>query len=148
MAGPYLQDFRIRVVTVVENGHSARSAAKLFAVSPSSAIKWVQRWRREGSLAPRPARGHRRQTLATHSDWLLEVVELKSDLTLEKIRVELCNRGVNVSIGTVWNFYDRHGISFRKNRARKRTGLFRRDRGVVTIPAGAFTSSPARRGAF
>jgi hypothetical protein len=29
---------------------------------------------------------------------------------------------VPVGIGTLWRFFDRHGISFKKNRARRRTG--------------------------
>jgi len=56
MARPCSEDLRIRLVKVVENGHSARSTAKLFAVSSSSAIKRVQRWRREGSLEHIPIR--------------------------------------------------------------------------------------------
>jgi transposase len=79
--------------------------------------------------------------LAAHRDWLPEVVDDKSGLTLEKIRAELCNRGVNVSIGTVRNFYDRHGISFRKNRARKRTGSPRCDRGVGNMKGGSSSTS-------
>jgi len=130
MARPYSQDLRIRLVKVVENGQSARSTAKLFAVSPSSAIKWVQHWRREGSLAARSVRGHRRQVLAAHSNWLLELIEVQSDLTLEEIRARLCERGVRVSVGTVWNFYDRHGVTYKKKHARKRTGSRRRGRGA------------------
>jgi hypothetical protein len=29
---------------------------------------------------------------------------------------------VPVGIGTLWRFFDRHEISFKKNRARRRTG--------------------------
>jgi hypothetical protein len=36
-------------------------------------------------------------------------------LTFEEIRAELRERRVNASIGTVWNFYDRRGISFKNN---------------------------------
>ena len=137
MARPYSEDLRIRVVNVVENGHSARSTAKLFAVSPSSAIKWVQRWRREGGLAASPIRGHRPQILATQSDWLLGLVEEQPDLTLEEIRVKLHERGVNVSVGTLWNFYDRHGISFKKKQTRQRTGSRRRGRGACLVESAS-----------
>lgn len=80
MSRPYSQDLRVRLVRYVEGGVSARAAAKVFGVSESSAIKWMQRWRRQGSVAPNPVRGHRRQLLASHSDWLLKVIETKIDL--------------------------------------------------------------------
>ena len=120
MARAYSQDLRIRLVRYVEGGVSARSAAKVFGVSESSAIKWMRRWRRQKSVAPNPVRGHRRR--------LLGIIEAKTDLTLEEIRSRLKKRGVRVSLWTVWSFYDRHDISFKKKRVRQRAGS-RRCRG-------------------
>ena len=126
MARPYSQDLRARLVRYVEGGVSARAAAKVFGVSESSAIKWMQRWRRQGSVAPDPVRGHRRQLLESQADWLLEAIEAKTDLTLEEIRAQLKKRGVHVSLWTVWSFYDRHDISFKKKPLRQRAGSTRR----------------------
>jgi transposase len=137
MARPYSQDLRVRLVRYVEGGVSARAAAKVFGVSESAAIKWMQRWRRRGSVAPDPVRGHRRQLLESHSDWLLEVIETKTDLTLEEIRAQLRKRGVRVSLWTVWSFYDRHDISFKKKRLRQRTGPHRRGSGTGALESGA-----------
>jgi transposase len=130
MARAYSQDLRVGLVRYVEGGVSARAAAKVFGVSESSAIKWMQRWRLQGSVAPDPVRGHRRQLLESHAAWLLEVIETKTDLTLEEIRTQLKKRGVYVSLWTVWSFYDRHDISFKKKRLRQRTGS-RRRRGIA-----------------
>jgi transposase len=126
MARAYSQDLRIRLVRYVEGGVSARSAAKVFGVSESSAIKWMQRWRREQSVAPNPVRGHRRRLLDRHADWLLELIEAKTDITLEEIRARLSKRGVRVSLWTVWSFYDRQDFSFKKKRLRQRAGSTRR----------------------
>ena len=126
MARSYSLDFRVGLVRYVEGGVSARAAAKVFGVSESSAIKWMQRWRRQGSVAPDPVRGHRRPLLESHADWLLEIIEIKTDLTLEEIRALLKKRGAHVSLWTVWSFYDRHDISFKKKRLRQRTGSRRR----------------------
>ena len=126
MAGVYSQDLRIRLVRYVEGGVSARSAAKVFGVSESSAIKWMQRWRREKSVAPNPERGHRRRLLDGHASWLLKLIESKTDITLDEIRVKLRKRGVRVSLWTVWSFYDRHDFSFKKKRLRQRAGSARR----------------------
>jgi transposase len=103
-------------------GVSARSAAKVFGVSESSAIKWMQLWRREKSVAVNPKRGHRRRLLDGHADWLLELIETKTDITLDEIRERLGKRGLRVSLWTVWSFYDRRDFK----RLRHRAGSTRR----------------------
>ena len=50
MPRPYSQDLRDRVIGAVEAGRPARSAARVYGVSESTAVKWVQRWRRTGSV--------------------------------------------------------------------------------------------------
>jgi transposase len=80
----YLREW---VVRAVEAGASCHQAAA-FEVSPSSAIRWVARWRRTGSMAPQPM-GSRRSPLDPHKQWLLELIAAKSDLTLEEIRGRL-----------------------------------------------------------
>jgi putative transposase len=52
--------------------------------------------------------------------WLLRRVEEMPDLTLEEIRAELAGRGIQVGYGTVWRFFAAEGVSFKKNRARRR----------------------------
>ena len=44
-----------RVVDAVESGASRREAADWFDVSPSSAIKWMQRRQATGSIAAKPS---------------------------------------------------------------------------------------------
>jgi transposase len=117
---------RIRVVGYVEAGASRRAAAKLFGVSPSIAVKWLQRWRLKKSIAPSVVRGHRRAVLEKHTDWLMALVEEKSDITLVEISAKLARRGVRVSLSTIWSFYDRHDFSFKKKRVRQRAGSSRR----------------------
>ena len=52
MVRPYGFELRRRVVDAIDEGMSARAAAARFSVAPSSAIKWHQQWRAEGSLEP------------------------------------------------------------------------------------------------
>ena len=54
MGRPYSEDLRIRIVAAVEAGGSCSAAARQFGVSPSCAIKLLQRFRRTGSVAPAP----------------------------------------------------------------------------------------------
>ena len=125
MSRAYSEDLRIRVVRYVEGGASRRSAAKLFGVSPSIAVKWLQRWRLKKSVAP-SRRGHRRAVLDRHTDWLMDLVKEKPDITLAEIAAKLARRGVRVSLSTIWSFYDRHEFSFKKKRIRQRAGSSRR----------------------
>ena len=47
-------ELRERVVDAVESGASRRAAAEWFDVSPSSAVKWMQRRLATGSIAAKP----------------------------------------------------------------------------------------------
>jgi transposase len=51
----------------------------------------------------------------SHAAWLLELIAKNPDLTLHDVQMLLLReKAVSVGIGTVWRFYDRHGIRFRK----------------------------------
>lgn len=136
MAKPYSQDLRERVVRAVEAGASRHEAAAAFEVSPSSAIRWVARWRRSGSVAAKPM-GGKRSPLDAHRNWLLGLVAAEPDLTLEEIRGRLGGRGIMVSASSVWRFYDRHDISFKKKPARSRTRPRRRPHGARELETRA-----------
>ena len=66
MPAPMSMDLRLRIVSAVASGSSIRAAAKRFAVSPSAAIKLMQRVRATGSAAPTRSGGHRRPVLEPH----------------------------------------------------------------------------------
>jgi transposase len=133
MTRAYSSDLRERVIGAVAGGLSARSVSKIFVVSASSAIKWVRQWRLDGRTAPSPVRGHRRAVLEPHAAWLLDLIGAQSDITLEEVRALLRERGIVVSVATVWSFYDRLGISFKKKRLRDRAGSARRGHGPLHL---------------
>ena len=116
MSKPYSEDLRERVIAAVEGGLSCRQAAKVFAVGVSSVIRWVQRFRGTGSVAAKPMGGDHRSRLTGERDWILERIEEAPDLTLEELREELKARGVIVGYGTVWRFFEREDITFKKKR--------------------------------
>ena len=66
MPAPMSLDLRRRIVRAVEGGSSIRAAARRFAVSPSAAIKLMQRVRATGCVAPARFGGQRRPLLAPH----------------------------------------------------------------------------------
>ncbi len=119
MGKPYSEDLRERIVAAVEAGHSRRAAARMFAVSASCAVKLMRRWRETGSVKPGKTGGTRGSKLEPHGEWLLVLIKEELDLTLREIQARLrAERGMAVSIGAIWNFFERRNVSFKKNRAR------------------------------
>ena len=59
-------DLRERVVAAVGAGGSCRSVAARFGVAVSSVVKWAQRQRATGSVAPGRMGGHRKRVLEPH----------------------------------------------------------------------------------
>ncbi len=118
MTRPYSNDLRERVVGAVEAGTSCRAVAARFGVAVSSVVKWSQRYRRTGGVAPGKVGGHRRRVLEPHRDFIVERINQEPHLTLHRLKDELAARGVSVSHNTVWRFLRREGPRFKKNAVR------------------------------
>ena len=90
MTAPLSKDLRQRLIAAVEGGQSCRSAAKRFGVAASTAI-------------------------------ILGLIAETPDITLMEIVAHLeATHGLRVAHSSVWRLLDRHGMTFKKNRARKR----------------------------
>ena len=110
-------DLRNRVVREVEKGSSCRSAAARFGVSAASAIRWVQAFRKTGSAEAKPQGGdHRSKRIEVHRAFILKAVSDRKDITLAELQERLAQRGARFGIGTIWRFFDRHGITVKKRR--------------------------------
>ena len=121
MARAYSTDLRWRVVQYVLGGRSCREAARVFDVGVSSVVRWVQRYRARGSVAPKPVGGSRLKLL-DEREWLLARLSAEPDVTLRGLQAELAERGIVVSHYAIWNLFAHEGISFKKKPARQRTG--------------------------
>ena len=113
MRGPYPGELRVRVIRFVEGGGSRREAADQFDVSVSSAIRWLQRFRDDGTCEPMP-RGGSTSPLEKHSRWILALVSERRDLTLDEIVSVLDKRRIATSRSALSRFFARHGITFKK----------------------------------
>lgn len=122
MSRPLSNDLRERVVAAVASGESCRAAAIRFGVAVSSVVKWSQRHRATGSVAPGKMGGHRKRVLEPHRAFIKERISQTPHLTLHKLKDELAARGVQVSHNAVWMFLRREGLRFKKNTIRHRTG--------------------------
>ena len=123
MTKPLSIDLRERLITAVNGGLSRRAAAERFGVAVSTAIKWADQWRRTGDIRPRPQGGdYRSQRIEAHTGEILALIEARPDITLGEIARHLDEtHGLRVAQSTVWRLLDRHGMTFKKNRARQRT---------------------------
>lgn len=122
MAKSLSSDLRERVISAVEDGMTRRAAARRFGVAASTAIKWVDRWRRTGAVGPRPRGGDRRShRLEAHAGEILSLIEAAPDITLGEIAAHLeQEHGLKAAQSSVWRLLDRHGMTVKKNRARQR----------------------------
>ena len=118
MGRPLSNDLRERVVGAIAAGESCRSVAARFGIAVSSAVKWAQRYRASGSVAPGKMGGHRKRILEPHRAFIVERINQTSHLTLHGLKAELAARGVQVSHDTVWQFLRREGLRFKKNAVR------------------------------
>jgi putative transposase len=123
MARPYSTDLRERVVAAVAcGGRSCREAAAQFGVGVSTAIRWVARQRRTGSVAAGRMGGRRPKLIVgAHREWLIGRCR-GGDFTLRELVAALAERGLKVDYRTVWSFVHAEGLSFKKNRAGWRAG--------------------------
>ncbi len=122
MTKPLSNDLRERLVCAVEGGLSRRCASERFGVAASTAIKWVDQWRRTGDVGPRPQGGdHRSHRIEAHGEEIMAMIEEMPDITLGELVAHLDEvHGLSVAPSTVWRLLDRHGMTFKKNRARLR----------------------------
>jgi transposase len=110
-------DLRERVIESVAAGTSRREAAELYGISPSVVVIWVQRWEATGSIMARPSGGSV-SPLVDHAEFLPGLVIEQPDLTLDEIVAAMAKARIVGSRTAVWCFYERHGITFKKNSAR------------------------------
>src|SRR3546814_18156129 len=102
MSRAYSIDLRERVVAAMASGLSARGAAAQFGVSVASAVRWSQRHRRTGGVAPGQLGGHRKPVLLPARDWLLARVAAEPDLTLRGFVAGLVEHGGTAKCGGDW----------------------------------------------
>ena len=117
MVKPLSLDLRERIVAAVAGGMSRRKAAERFGVSPASAYRYCALNAKQGDARPRPQGGDRHShKIEAHADFILDAVARKSDVTLVELRALLAQKGVSVAVSTLWRFFNRRRITFKKRR--------------------------------
>ena len=115
MTKPISVDLRERVCDAVSGGLSRHQAAARFKVSASSAIRWQTRLQVSGSVAPGRVGGDRKSDrIEAEADFILAQIAARPDVTISELQMKLKDRGLGVGIGSLWRFFNRRQISFKK----------------------------------
>lgn len=97
MTKPYSMDFREKAIARVEAGESRRSVARALGVSPSAIVKWAQRQRDTGSVAPAQIGGYAPKKIRDeHAAWLEARIRSGERFTLRGLVAEPEERGLKV----------------------------------------------------
>jgi transposase len=121
MAKPYSVDLRVRVVEAVDEGATRQEAAERFGVSVSSAVRWHQAWRYEGTIEAK-RHGGSCSPLEDYAEELLALIEDQPDRTLDEIVVVMRKRQIPGSRTALFRFLERHAMTLKKSSSRRRTG--------------------------
>ena len=132
MRGPYPGEFRRRIISFVEAGGSRREAAEQFDVGVSSAIRWMQRFREDGTCEPM-LRGGSTSPLEEYAEQILALNRERPDFTVDEIVLALHKRRIPGSRSALSRFFARHGITIKKKPARRRAKASRRGAGAPTL---------------
>ena len=120
-------DLRGRVIAAIEEGISTREAARRFRIGISTAGAWYRRYRATGEIQARKPGQPSRCKLDAHDALILGLIEEAPDITLAEISERLAaerlaaERGVRAAPSTVWLFFARRGITFKKRRRTPRS---------------------------
>jgi transposase len=80
----------------------------------ATAIAWVRR-ARGGERSARKQGQPPRSKLDPYRDYLLGLVAAEPDITIAEMQERLLSEvGVSASVGTIWTFLDRAGLTFKK----------------------------------
>ena len=121
MSRSYSTDLRVRVIEAISGGLSRRRAAARFGIGVSTAVTWYRRYRETGEVRARKQGQPSGSKLDAHEAFILALVRERPDISLAEIAERLAEtRAVSACPATIWYFLDRRGISFKKNRARRR----------------------------
>lgn len=136
MPKPCSVDVRMRVIEELESGASCREAAEWLEVSPSSAVKWHQRWRATGNVAPKRSGGSV-SPLEKYAEWFFALIAAEPDLTLDEIVVRMRKARIPGGRTAVHRFFERHRITVKKKPARCRTGAAGRSQIAAAVQTKA-----------
>lgn len=115
MSHSFGADLRWRVIAMISDGLSTRKAAARFSIGVSTAGKWFRRYRDNGETTARKQGQPPGSKLDDHEAFILGLVEETPDISLGEIAERLlAERCVSAVPSTVWEFFNKRNITFKK----------------------------------
>jgi transposase len=100
---------------LISDGLSTRKAAARFSIGVSTAGKWFRRYRDNGETTARKQGQPPGSKLDDHEAFILGLVEETPDISLGEIAERLlAERCVSAVPSTVWEFFNKRNITFKK----------------------------------
>jgi transposase len=125
MARAYSHDLRVRVLDAVGAGLSRRAAALRYRVGIATVICWAAHAMTGETRAQRQGRPPGSK-LDVHEAFLLALTEEKDDITLAEMQERLrAERSVSVGLGTLWRFFARRAVTWKKSQRTRPSRLAR-----------------------
>lgn len=115
MTRAYGSDLRGRVLDAIDGGLSTHKAAKRFDIGVASAVRWHRAWRDHGERDARKQGPNGGGKLEAAEGFILGLVAERPDITLVEIGEHLiAERSISAVPSTIWLFFERCGITFKK----------------------------------
>ena len=111
MVRPYSLDLRERAIAALEAGDSCRRVADRFGLAVSTVVKWGQRYRETGTVAPGKYGGHKRHSLEPHRDLVHRLVAACQDQPVRELRAALAEYGIELNPESIRRFLHAEGLS-------------------------------------
>lgn len=102
-------------MVALAGGASCRPEAARFDLSVATVVRWGQRHRETGSVAPGKYGGHNRHTPEPHRDLVHRLVAARPDQPVRELREALAAHGIELNPESIRRFLHAEGLSFRKN---------------------------------
>jgi putative transposase len=126
MAKPYSSDLRNRVIQAIEAGHSQIDVATLLKIGRRTVVRYVEKWRKTGSVEPMKFGGHKKHKLVEHAATVKAFVKDEPDQTLAELQAKLEKASIKVSASAIDRFLKASKITYKKNTIRHRAEKIRR----------------------
>jgi transposase len=138
MARAFSEDLRRRVIAAIDAGLSTRAAARRFDIGESTAGAWHRLWRASGNCRAGKQGQPSRSKLDAHAAFILDLAQDVKDITLAEIAERLREEhGLSACPATVWHFFAKRAITFKKNRPRGGAGSRGRQAGAGGLVRGS-----------
>jgi transposase len=112
----YSIDIRYKVVQAYHQGKlSIRKLAEQFMISPATVQKFLKQYRETQDLTPQKLGTHRESKLESQKEFILQMVELHPDWTLQQYCEYLAEqRNVDASLSTLCRFLKKENLTLKK----------------------------------